>query len=513
MWGWLDHLGGVVFRGGLAAAALTSLAMLAMLACRQPACRIALARATTMGLLLLVPLLALAPLPRLGVAASLRDAGILPHPLFSTAGPDDDAPGGPGGSGAGASPSALAPAGSGPGGAPTSRALLLAYLAVTAACMADLLVGFWGLGWLARKSSAPSPRSLAIYDALPYSGHGPRPRLRVADRVGRPVLLGCLRPTILIPTSLDDAAEAGAPGSARSLRLIFLHELAHAEHSDHRFRLAGRLAQAFWFFLPTLWWIRARMHLDHEFLADRRAALRFDAPGTYASSLVGLAAPQHGDHRGGSACGDDSPARGAGLGNSSLVQRVLMLVQCPFAVETRPSAWSRRALPVLTLLLTPAAACLSLDLEDVRRASSPGTPAPDTGPQTFRMARLSVAPRPPDPGGRSPAVELPLRLPAQFDLTLEVWGTPALLSRSRVAGRRLGPPAAPLPERLGSEAWHVVRLRVRRHPDVLSLSVDGRPVAATDAREPLSPRLSVEPPPDLPAHFRKILVTWESPHP
>ena len=33
------------------------------------------------------------------------------------------------------------------------------------------------------------------------------------------------------------------------------------------------------------------MHLDHEFLADRHAALGFGAPETYASSLVAMAAP------------------------------------------------------------------------------------------------------------------------------------------------------------------------------------------------------------------------------
>ena len=82
MWGWVDHLGGVVCRGGLSAAALTSLAMLGMLCCRQPARRIALARSATLGLLLLFPLVALAPLPRLGLVATLRDAGVLPHPLL-----------------------------------------------------------------------------------------------------------------------------------------------------------------------------------------------------------------------------------------------------------------------------------------------------------------------------------------------------------------------------------------------------------------------------------------------
>jgi hypothetical protein len=401
-----------------------------------------------------------------------------------------------------------------------TRGLLLAYLAGAGACLADLVVGYWGLGWLTRRSSAPSPRSQALYDALPFSGRGARPALRVAARVGRPVLLGGLRPTILIPTSLEDAADAGAPGATEALRLSFLHELAHAERSDPWFSLAGSLAHAFWFFLPTLWWIRARMQLDHEFLADRRASLRFDAPGTYASSLVGMAAPQTAGRTG-------PPTRGpvatdgeveAGLGGSSLFQRVLMLVQCPFAVETRPPARWRWSLPLLTILITAAAACLSLDLGDDFVASDPASSATGPWPRAFRMARLAIAPQVPGPGGRAPAVELPLRLPEQFDLTLEVWGGPALLSRCRVAGQCLGPtddgqsPAStpPAPE---SEAWHRVHLRARRDPEGLALTVDGRPVPAAAGREKLPPRLCVEPPPGRPTLFRDVFVTWDTPRP
>ena len=103
------------------------------------------------------------------------------------------------------------------------------------------------------------------------------------------------------------------------------------------------------------------MHLDHEFLADRHAALGFGAPETYASSLVALAAP--GPARIGARARPSPEAPSpAGSAGSPLFQRILMLVACPFRVERRPPAWWRWSLSILVLLLTPLAACLCLDL-------------------------------------------------------------------------------------------------------------------------------------------------------
>ena len=480
MWDCVDHLGGIIFRATVSAAVLSSLIVLAMLGCRQPARRIVLARAALLGALVLIPLVGLAPLPRFDLFAALRGVGVLPHPLLS-----------------------LAPALASPGlrGPWPARVVLGLYLAGVGACLAELGVGYWGLGWLTRNSRAPSPRSQALYDAITFSGRRSRPRLRVATRYKWPVLLGTYRPTILIPPALD--AEAPDASAAEALRLSLLHELAHAERLDPWFSLLGSLAQAFWFFLPPLWWIRTRMHLDHEFLADRHAALAFGAMETYASSLVALAAPGPARSVPGPAPVADEPSR-AGSAASPLFQRILMLVACPFRVERRPPAWWRWSLSILILLLTPLAACLCLDLGAV------GLPASALAPQTrtFQVARLSIPPQALGRLGRAPVFELPLRLPEQFDLVLEVWGDRAALARSRVVGQRLGPP-----EPAGSpeippepETWHLVQLK--RGPGGLSLSVDGQPVRTDPNIDQITPRLAVEPAPGRPARFQNLCITW-----
>src|SRR5262249_11389153 len=151
----------------------------------------------------------------------------------------------------------------------TGRVLTALYLGGAAAGLALFLLGCWGLVWITSQSTEPSPTAVALYQALPFDPAGPRPPLRIGTPVPRALLVGAFRQTILVPAELDDVH------ASDQLKLSLLHELAHSESSDYWFSVAGSLAQAFWFFLPPLWWIRAQMRLDHEFLADRRAAREF----------------------------------------------------------------------------------------------------------------------------------------------------------------------------------------------------------------------------------------------
>ena len=72
------------------------------------------------------------------------------------------------------------------------------------------------------------------------------------------------------------------------------------------------------------------------------------------------------------------------------------------------------------------------------------------------MPRLAI---PAQGLGRAPVFELPLRLPEQFDLVLQVWGDPALLARARVAGHRLAATASSSEPPSEPETWHLVQLK------------------------------------------------------
>jgi hypothetical protein len=339
-----------------------------------------------------------------------------------------------------------------------------------------------------------------------------RPKLQVTSRVRRPVLLGTSHLTILIPPALDPGARQADADRTEALRLSLLHELAHAAQLDPWFRLVGCLARAFWFFLPPLWWIRAQMQLDQEFLADRHAAVAFGAPEAYAAALVAIARADPEAAASAAASAEPAPGYpGVDTSGSPLFQRIVMLVFCPFHVEHRPPAWWRWSLPILTLMITPMAAWLCLDLGTWPR------PAAATAPQsrTFHVARLAMPPRNPGPGGRSPVHELPLILPAQFDLSLEVWGDRATLRQCRVIGQRLAPPETAVGPAVVSETpaevetWHHVHIQRTAQSPHLSVAVDGQPVPHDPTLDRVTSRLTVEPPPGRPARFRNIHVDWK----
>ena len=505
MWAWVDRLSGVMADAGVAATLLVALVALVMIGTRQPARRVRLARATMVGLIALGPLVGLGLVPRLDLIAQARQFGGFtlaslsrtprPEPVLGITAPD--------------APAAATRSVARPLGPWFARALTLTYLGGVGCGIAWLLLGHVGLVLLARRSHEPSRAALAAHQALAIVPGSRRPRLRVAARVRRPVLLGFPWWLILIPPELDPAGSGSegsepAADSGSLLHLGLLHELAHAEAGDAWFALPTRLAQALWFALPPLWWISAQMRLDQEFLADRRAALRFGLLAEYAAALLEFAstrtsAPHLPARPLSRPLHDDSLAE-----HSALFQRILMLLRCPFPVEAAPPAWWARGLSCLAVLVTLGISCLSL-------RSTPGAAPPPAGvaPRAFRMSRLEVPARPPVRQGRAPLFGLPIRMPGQFDLTVEVWADPPALSQTRVVGLRLGPEheAASEPSRvLPPESWHVVH--VRRDRGGITLRVDEQPVPLNSEPLGLTTWLSVEPAANRDGRYRSLQLLW-----
>lgn len=485
MWGWVDSLGVLLLDASLGATLLVGSIALAMVGCRQPSRRVGLARAAVVGSLALIPLVALSPLPRLDLIRALRGIGLDAHPIWPHLG---------------LSLAASAPApGVGwswiPVGFPSPRLLTTLYLAGVGVGLAWLILGWWGLGWLIRGSTEPSPAALELYHSLPIASRHRRPGLRVAARIRGPVLIGLARQTILIPPLLD------RPEAVEPLRMALLHELAHMEESDPWYALVGGVAGAFWFFLPPLWWVRARMRLDHEFLADLRAASGFGSSGRYAASLLELSPPRR-----------DLPAPAIlapvpAVGPvSALFQRLLMLVRCPFPVETHPPRWWRWSLPMGVALATLAASSLTLGGVEASHPPGTGCPLARPGPQSFRMARLVLPASPVGTYGRAPFYNLPIRLNDDFVLTLEVWGDPDLLSRMRVAGHLLGTTQDLLSDPAAPAEWHLLRVRGDAHR--LRFWIDGQASTADPRPHTTTPWLAVEFVPDLPLQMKNLTLVW-----
>lgn len=88
MGAWVDCPGGMLLDATLAATVLSSLVVMAMLGCRQPAQLLCLARAAVLGALALIPLTWLAPLSHLDLIKAARDSGLLDRPPHAVLGPN-----------------------------------------------------------------------------------------------------------------------------------------------------------------------------------------------------------------------------------------------------------------------------------------------------------------------------------------------------------------------------------------------------------------------------------------
>lgn len=367
--------------------------------------------------------------------------------------------------------------------------------------LVGVLVGFLGLllGWIGARrwlsrTIEPSPETQELLESLQFEGLCWRPRTRVSAHVRRPVLLGTLRPTILIPPDLEE------PDQIESLRLGLLHELAHARRFDPLFGFLGHIAASLWFFVPPLWWVRRQMRLDQEFLADRDASAIYGTGPAYASSLVGMAETGREAHPASSASAEKD-----GVGVSALFQRILMLIRCPYPVESKaPFWWMIFSVALVgggTVLAAGVAVRPGLEVGSVDEASQDASKH-----GAFHIARLMFESRPPGPDGRVPPYTLLQKLPRRFEMVVEVFAEPAQLSDIELAGRRLGPlPREALVKRT-SPAYHKVRMV--RNGGAIQLWVAGQVIPPNPLDRPPTLMLELRPGPGQTGQFRNLVLSW-----
>jgi beta-lactamase regulating signal transducer with metallopeptidase domain len=490
---WLDRLGATLLDASLAATAITGFVVLAMLQCRQPAHRTGWARTGLLSTLALLPLAALNPVPRIDLRGPIRSL-ISNSPVGPTHWCTTDCPN----STNRATGAEFTEDNDPDSSPPTSlrrlgRAVVAVYLLGVSIGLGWIGLGLWGTSLLVRRGKPPSSWSLRLYESLPYTARAPRPRLLISEATTRPVLVGSFGPVILIPTDLDE------PGASDRLRLSLLHELAHVENLDHRFGPVALLAQTVWFFLPMFWWIRDQLKLDQEFLADRRAVSHFGTSGHYASSLVDLAALSVTSSH---ACSESAivqPALPVSGVASALVQRVQMLLKCPFPIEGTTPVWWRWSTALTLTLATLATSCLTL--RGLGGWSGPSSSPPEEVSHSFRLPQLVIVPR-----QHQEPFDLRYRLPDQFTLTLEVMAEPVDLPLLEVLGHRLGPTAIPEAGRLVYRLWH--RVQIRRIQGDEFVEVDGQSLLSVSHPSPLASWLTIRPLPGQSTRIRDLRLEW-----
>jgi WD40 repeat protein/beta-lactamase regulating signal transducer with metallopeptidase domain len=105
----------------------------------------------------------------------------------------------------------------------------------------------------------------------------------VCDRLAAPVLVGLIRPMILLPA----AALAGwSPGQ---LEMILLHELVHVRRGDNLINLLQRVIESALFFHPGVWIVSGWVRREREHCCDAIVVARTGRARAYAESLLALA--------------------------------------------------------------------------------------------------------------------------------------------------------------------------------------------------------------------------------
>lgn len=141
-------------------------------------------------------------------------------------------------------------------------------------------------GWRLAYGSRPVTQAFLLHAAKTQAhrlGLTARPALAWCDRVSVPMVLGILRPIVLLPPSLLTGLDTA------QLEAILAHEFAHIRRFDPLVNVLQRVIEAVFFFHPAVWYVSRQVSDERENCCDdvviRKGTNRFG----YADALVRMA--------------------------------------------------------------------------------------------------------------------------------------------------------------------------------------------------------------------------------
>lgn len=106
--------------------------------------------------------------------------------------------------------------------------------------------------------------------------------VRITDKIDQPVLIGWLKPVILLPAGLLSGL------TPQQLEAILTHELAHVKRHDYALSVVQSIFETLFFFHPVVWWISNQITIEREFCCDDLAVQAMGSKTTYLRALVAL---------------------------------------------------------------------------------------------------------------------------------------------------------------------------------------------------------------------------------
>lgn len=278
-------------------------------------------------------------------------------------------------------------------------ALLAVWVAGVLVFLARLVVGWIITGRWRRRSTQPGPEILRQVEQLRgQMGLWRRARIATHTAIKSPVLLGGLRPMILVPADWTDLPETVQ-------RSCLVHELAHLARCDDWMRLVLQSIRAVFFFHPLVHWAVRRSQSEQELLCDESVVRHgIDAAeyartlSQFAQSLSAAARPLR------VTSGQALPF----LSPGSIKSRIRKLMEAP--MPPRATFFDRCRFAALTLSFLGVALALgSVQL----RAVEPAPPAEQRSDVPLDGETAESADKPLEPDR-----ERPIILPADEELAL-----------------------------------------------------------------------------------------------
>jgi ankyrin repeat protein/beta-lactamase regulating signal transducer with metallopeptidase domain len=171
-----------------------------------------------------------------------------------------------------------------PGIAVWTERIVLLWAVGVVVCLTRLLGG-----WLLSRSLVRSGSSVVapmIVEAMRRARaglHFHRPvRLLASMKVEAPVVIGWLRPVILLPASALTGLDAA------QLLAILAHELAHIRRHDFLVNAIQRAVECVLFYHPAVWWVSGRIRVERERCCDDLAVRVCGDRLVYAEALIAL---------------------------------------------------------------------------------------------------------------------------------------------------------------------------------------------------------------------------------
>ena len=215
------------------------------------------------------------------------------------------------------------------------------------------------------------------------------PVVAYSTRVTTPLVVGVIKPAILLPASILTQL------STEQVESLLMHELAHIRRYDHWVNLLQRTIETVLFFHPAVWWLSHKVSIEREHCCDDLAIRWGSEPCDYAETLVRLSEIR--------TCRNDLSYGGvaalAAKGNrpSQLQGRVRRVLGMPLA---GPSIGLPRVGVVSLLIIAFASVAIQASWSDQNKSVDPvadmanvNEPGPDGATPLWMAVRFSKSER------------------------------------------------------------------------------------------------------------------------